>query len=88
MLEANILSAISNAKFSLENNKITGQRLIKTEDDSYLTPDVTAPDLWPRFLEIGTYLAIFSDDTGIVKYNLSDIDVDLRISYSWYGTWR
>ena len=42
---------------------------------------------WARFYEIGTGRPIFAGRDGVVRYNLSEIDLERQLNYSWYGTW-
>ena len=42
---------------------------------------------WARFYEIGTGRPIFAGRDGVVRYNLSEIDLERQLNYAWYGTW-
>jgi PelA/Pel-15E family pectate lyase len=75
--------------------------LVKIEGYQYVDADapaepkgkdrvlVPAPGntLWARFYEIGTNRPFFSGRDSIKKYHVSEIEVERRTGYAWYGTW-
>jgi PelA/Pel-15E family pectate lyase len=89
-----IIAAVDAAHEYLNEVKLTG---IRVEDrptegtprgfERYVIEDSSAPPLWARFYEIGTNKPIFCDRDGVIKYKLSDIGIERRTGYKWYGTW-
>jgi PelA/Pel-15E family pectate lyase len=68
--------------------KLTGIRQIRMVNGDRITiEDPNAPPLWARFYEIGSNRPIFSGRDGIKKYNLSEIELERRSDYRWYGDW-
>ena len=55
--------------------------------ERYVVQDPAAPPIWARFYEIGTNRPIFSDRDSVKKYNLSEIGIERRTGYKWYGYW-
>jgi PelA/Pel-15E family pectate lyase len=53
--------------------------------DVVLVPDASAAPLWARFYEIGTNKPIFSGRDGVIRYDLSEIELERRSGYSWIG---
>jgi PelA/Pel-15E family pectate lyase len=53
--------------------------------DRVVVQDPDAPPIWARFYEIGTNRPIFSGRDGIVRYRLSEIELERRVNYSWLG---
>lgn len=50
--------------------------------------EVRLPDgRWARFYEIGTNRPIFVGRDGIIRYDISEIDLERQLGYGWYGTW-
>ena len=42
---------------------------------------------WARFYEIGTNRPIFAGRDGIVRYDVSEIELERQLNYAWFGTW-
>src|SRR5690606_35059128 len=42
---------------------------------------------WAMFYEIGTNRPIFAGRDGIIRYDLSEIELERQLGYAWYGTW-
>lgn len=42
---------------------------------------------WARFYEIGTGRPVFAGRDGIVRYDVSEIELERQLGYAWYGTW-
>ncbi|MGI6082067.1 MAG: pectate lyase [Limnochordia bacterium] len=42
---------------------------------------------WARFYEIGTGRPIFAGRDGIVRYDVSEIELERQLNYAWHGTW-
>lgn len=53
--------------------------------DYKIVKDSKAPPMWARFYEIGTNRPIFSGRDGIIKYDISEIEQERRMYYSWLG---
>ncbi|WP_116127036.1 pectate lyase [Lewinella sp. IMCC34183] len=43
--------------------------------------------VWARFYELGTFRPIFIGRDAIIRYQLSAIENERRVGYSFYGTW-
>lgn len=89
---ADVIAAIEGAVTYLRNNQIRGLRLVAKPDpalphgrDITAVADPAAPPLWARFYEIGTNRPIYSGRDGIIRYNLSEIEIERRAGYSWLG---
>ncbi len=52
-----------------------------------LVRDPAAPPLWARFYEIGTNRPVFASDDDTVRYAISELTVERRTGYEWYGQW-
>ena len=77
----------------LDKVKIVGYRYVDIDDpsqpkgkDRVIQPDPTST-IWARFYEIETNEPFFSGRDSIKKKKLSEIDVERRTGYAWYGTW-
>jgi PelA/Pel-15E family pectate lyase len=78
----------------LEAVKIPG---IKVEDrpqegtprgyERFVVKDENAPPMWARFYEMGTNRPIFAGRDTVVKYDLSEIEIERRTGYKWLGYW-
>lgn len=56
-------------------------------EEKVVVEDPDAPPLWARFYEIGTNRPFFADRDGVKVYALSEIGIERRTGYAWYGTW-
>lgn len=56
-------------------------------EEKIVVEDPNAPPLWARFYEIGTNRPFFADRDGVKVYQLSEIGIERRTGYAWYGTW-
>ncbi|MDA3613344.1 pectate lyase [Polluticaenibacter yanchengensis] len=86
-----VINAVKSAVNWFEKVKIEGYRYDVIRDTTIssgykrtLVADSSAKALWARFYEIGTNRPFFSDRDGIKKYNLSEIDQERSMGYSWY----
>jgi PelA/Pel-15E family pectate lyase len=89
-----IIAAVDATRDYLDKVKLSG---IRIEDkptegtprgfERYVIEDPSAPPQWARFYEIGTDKPVFADRDGVVKYKLSEIGIERRTGYKWYGTW-
>jgi len=89
---ADVVAAVEGAVTYLRINQVRGLRLVEKPGpalphgrDVVAVADPAAPPLWARFYEIGTNRPIYSGRDGIIKYNLSEIEVERRAGYSWLG---
>ncbi|HQU83636.1 MAG TPA: pectate lyase [Pyrinomonadaceae bacterium] len=86
-----IKDAVNSAVRWFERSKISG---IKLEDkplegspkgfDRFVVEDKNAPPLWARFYEIKTNRPIFTGRDKIIKYSLSEIEIERRTGYGFY----
>jgi len=90
--DARVVAAIEGAVSWLTAVQIKGTRIDRQPAvgavngmDNVLVPDPSAPPLWARFYEIGTNKPIFSGRDGVIRYNLSEIELERRSGYSWIG---
>lgn len=67
--------------------KLTGIRIEREAGDRRVVEDPDAPPLWARFYEIETNRPLFSGRDGIKRYHLSEIELERRTGYAWYGGW-
>jgi PelA/Pel-15E family pectate lyase len=89
-----IVAAVDAAHAYLDSVKIPG---IQVEDrpqdgtprgyDRFIVKDPSAPPMWARFYEIGTNRPIFAGRDGVVKYDLSEIEIERRTGYKWLAYW-
>ncbi len=89
-----IIKAVQSAVAWLESVKITGirQRIIpgtsgETRFDKVIVKDEMAKPMWAHFYQIGTNQPIFGDRDRKVYYAMSEISIERREGYSWYGYW-
>lgn len=54
--------------------------------DRVILPDSSSV-IWARFYEIGSNRPMFSGRDSIKKYAVSEIELERRTGYAWYGTW-
>jgi PelA/Pel-15E family pectate lyase len=55
--------------------------------ERFIIYDPSAPPIWARYYEIGTNRPIFVGRDGIVRYDLSEIEIERRTGYQWYKYW-
>jgi len=89
-----IVAAVDAAHAYLDSVKIPG---MKVEDrpqagtprgyERYVVKDPSAPPMWARFYEIGTNRPIFAGRDAVVKYDLSEIEIERRTGYKWLAYW-
>jgi len=87
-----VIAAVEGAVAWFQKAKIDGIRMEKRDApkavrgfDYVIVKDADAAPMWARFYEIGTNRPIFSDRRGTVLYSMSEISVERRTGYSWYG---
>lgn len=88
-----IKTAIASAVQWLETAKIRGYKYVDIEDptqpkgkDRVVVKD-DASTIWARFYDIETGKPFFSGRDAVKRWNLSEIEVERRVGYAWYGTW-
>lgn len=87
-----IKKAIEAAVNWLNQVKIMGYKFIRGENvgpngkDGIIVADPNAI-IWARYYEIGTNKPFFSGRNSVKVYNLTEIEVERRGGYAWYGTW-
>lgn len=88
-----VKTAISAAVKWFEQAKITGFKTQRIEapsapggEDVILVAD-PASTIWARFYDLNTMQPIFCGRDGIPKTKLSDIQIERRAGYAWYGVW-
>lgn len=88
-MKASIESAIQ----WFESSKIRGYKYIDIEDpsqpkrkDRVLVPDSNSV-VWARFYDISSNKPFFSGRDGSKKWLLTEVEVERRTGYGWYGTW-
>jgi len=93
-----IIQAIQGGVKWLENVKILNTRVVKRREtftigkrsgrrDVYIEHDPDAPPVWARFYELNTFRPVFCSRGDSLKYKLSEISLERRSAYAWYGTW-
>lgn len=88
-----IQTAINCAVKWLQRSKIDGYDFIDVSDstqpkgrDRILVLDNNSA-VWARFYDIETNKPLFAGRDGVKRWNLSDIEVERRTGYGWYGKW-
>ncbi|WP_035916867.1 pectate lyase [Flavimarina sp. Hel_I_48] len=91
---AEVKMAIQSAVLWFQENKITGKKVMWIEDtslpegrDRIVVDDTTGNALWARFNEIGTNRPMFVGRDGIVKNELSEIEHERRVGYSYLSNY-
>lgn len=89
-----IIKAVQAAADWLDLVKIKGIRQIRKISygdqrrlDRVIIEDENAQPIWARLYEIGTNRPVFGDRDGKVYYALSEISLERREGYAWYGYW-
>lgn len=94
-----VIEAIEGAVAWFEKSRIDGLRVktIKIKPnrfeqytakiDRVVVPDENAPPLWARFYEVETNRPFFCNRDGIKVYQLSEVKLERRAGYAWYGGW-
>jgi PelA/Pel-15E family pectate lyase len=96
---ADIVRAIEGAVAWLRRVQLSGIRVEKisappveffrhkTDTDTVVVQDSSAPPLWARMIEIGTNRPIFASRDGVKVYSLAEVDRERRTGSGWYGDW-
>jgi len=85
-----IVDAVNSAVAFLDSLKITGKKIVEKKDatlefgfNRVLVDDPAGAPLWPRFIELGTHKALFSNRGGDKLYTYEDVSYERRNKYSW-----
>jgi len=84
---AEITRAIDAPVEWLRKGRLNGVRIVRTDDDANVWPNVPGAYCWARFYEIETNRPVFRGRDGVIKYSLSGINREYRTRYAWYGMW-
>lgn len=49
------------------------------------SPEEACEPLWARFYTLDTHRPFFCGRDGIIRYNLSEIEIERRVGYGWYS---
>lgn len=79
-----IITAIQGAIQWLDGVKIQNIHVVER---SHTEEDLDASPIWSRFYELYTFRPIFSSRGDSVKYELSEVSLERRKNYGWYGRW-
>ncbi|MGF1925289.1 MAG: pectate lyase, partial [Bacteroidia bacterium] len=81
-----VKQAITNAVEWFEKTKIVGYRFDKLPDvrDKGLIKDENSI-IWARFYDFDTNKPIFGDRDNSIKSNVTEISMERRYGYAWYG---
>ena len=82
-----IVRAVKAGAAWFESAKLEGIRVEQTDGDRRVVKDPSAPPLWARFYGVETNRPFFCDRDGVKKDALSEIGVERRNGYAWYGNW-
>lgn len=82
-----VVESINSAIKWMDEVKIYGIKIIKTDDDRIVVEDPEAGPIWARFYQIETNKPVFGDRDGSVHYDMMKISQERREGYSWYGSW-
>ena len=89
-----VVKAIESAVSWFEEVKLEGIKVVEEKDESLprgydriVVEDDEAGPLWGRFYEIGTNRPMFVGRDGVVRYQLSEIEHERRVGYSYLGNY-
>lgn len=89
---AQTVQAINDAIAWFETSKLTGFKVVDRPDpslpkglDRVVVQDESAGPLWARFYDLETNRPMFVGRDGVVKTQLSEIEHERRVGYSWLG---
>ena len=87
-----IIRAVDATRDYLDAVKIPGVRVEDRPQEGtprgyerFVVKDPSAPPMWARFYEIGTNRPIFTGRDAVVRYDLSEIEIERRTGYKWLG---
>ena len=55
--------------------------------DRIVVEDPAAPPIWARYYDVDDNTPFFCNRDGIKVYKLSDVKMERRTGYAWYGYW-
>jgi PelA/Pel-15E family pectate lyase len=55
--------------------------------DNFLVFNKNSNPLWARFYDLKSQKPFFVGWDGVKKYDISEIDIERRTGYMWYGRW-
>ena len=75
--------------FRVDRVDMAGQRFEyhATDYDLVVVDDEAAKPIWARFYELETSEPFLANRDGKRVYRLSEVDIERRTGYSWYGYW-
>ncbi|HSV13420.1 MAG TPA: pectate lyase [Tepidisphaeraceae bacterium] len=89
-----VIQAVDAAVAWMDAVKIPG---IRVEDrpqkdtprgfERFVVKDPSAPPMWARYYEIGTNRPIYCGRDSVVRYDLSEIEIERRTGYQWLKYW-
>ncbi len=89
-----IVQSVDAAVAWVDSVKIPGIRVQDTPDPDAphkiqraVIDDPSAPPMWARYYEIGTNKPIFSGRDSVIKYKLSEVEIERRTGYQWLKYW-
>jgi len=95
----NVVQAVESAVKWFESSCINGLRIetvsidpvrfknFTATTDRRAIADPEAPSLWARFYELDSGRPFFCNRDGIKVYQLSEVQLERRVGYGWYGRW-
>ena len=96
---AEVIDAIESAVVWFKTSRIEGIRIstvaidpVRFEGytakfDRIVVADDAAPPIWARFYEIESNRPFFCNRDGVKVYQLSEVKLERRVGYGWYGHW-
>lgn len=87
-----VVAAVEGAVAWLRTAQITGIRTERRPDasgpngyDVVVVNDAAATPIWARFYTMATNRPMYSGRDGVIKQQLSEIEIERRTGYSWLG---
>lgn len=94
-----VIAAVQGGTAWLESVKLTGFRVDRVETagqrfeyhatdyDLRVVEDAHAKPIWARFYDLKTSEPFLANRNGNKVFQLSEVDIERRTGYSWYGYW-
>lgn len=82
-----ITAAVSNAMKWFRSRALTNLTWTGFGDDPRIIVTPDAPQIWARLYELETDKPIFGDRDRRVHYDVSEVSLERRRGYGWYGDW-
>jgi PelA/Pel-15E family pectate lyase len=67
--------------------ELQGIRFVVKDGDRVVVSDPTAPSLWARYYDLKTNKPVFMGRDSIPREHVSQIELERRVGYAWYGEW-